>query len=287
VGDTRRKASSAKNRAKHYGGPRTQTQGLRDHMNTTSNRDVYELPGVVAQYRDLSDLQAPERSIVRTLGPRLSHMRMLDIGVGGGRTTVHFAPLVKGYVGIDYSSAMIEVCKGRFGVEHGKRDFFVVDARRMRIFKDAQFDFGLFSFNGIDCIEYDERCAVLTEARRVCRRGASFAFSTHNIRALERVYRFRMSASPYEWKYEALRFIRFRYYNGLPRRLAKRPHAMIRDSAEGFRLRACHIAPETQIRQLEQLGFKDIRTFGVNGDELSRGAAAASRDPWLYFLSTV
>ena len=35
---------------------------------------------------------------------------MLDIGVGTGRTTMHFAGLVKEYVGVDYSSALIQAC---------------------------------------------------------------------------------------------------------------------------------------------------------------------------------
>jgi ubiquinone/menaquinone biosynthesis C-methylase UbiE len=269
----------------HGRGRRVRTQG--DNKNSGSNRDLYELPAVVADYRDLTKLQLPEQSIIRALHAHSSAIRMLDIGVGGGRTTLHFAPLVQRYVGIDYSAAMIDACRARFGVERSVRDFFVADARYMGIFKDAEFDFALFSFNGIDCIEYEERGTVLAEVRRVCRPGGHFAFSTHNIRALHKVYRFRIRARPQEWKYEVFRFIRFRYYNGTARHLTAREHAMVTDSAEGFRLRACHIAPETQTRQLEQLGFRDVRTFSIDGEELSRQAAAASHDPWLYFLATV
>ena len=76
-------------------------------------------------------------------------MKMLDIGVGGGRTTLHFAPLVKEYVGIDYSQNMIKACQERFA----QVSFQTADARSMGIFKDSTFDFILFSYNGIDYIK--------------------------------------------------------------------------------------------------------------------------------------
>ena len=33
---------------------------------------------------------------------------MLDIGVGGGRTTLHFDKLFKEYIGVDYVESMIK-----------------------------------------------------------------------------------------------------------------------------------------------------------------------------------
>ncbi len=38
-------------------------------------------------------------------------MDMLDMGVGGGRTTKYFAPLVRFYIGADYAFPMLKSAK--------------------------------------------------------------------------------------------------------------------------------------------------------------------------------
>ena len=77
-------------------------------------REVYESRSVVQTYTDLHELQPAERAVLEALRHRLESMDMLDIGVGAGRTTVSFAPLVRRYVGVDYSRAMVEACRRRF-----------------------------------------------------------------------------------------------------------------------------------------------------------------------------
>jgi ubiquinone/menaquinone biosynthesis C-methylase UbiE len=64
-------------------------------------------------------------------------MNMLDIGVGGGRTTKYFFPLAKEYVGIDYSPEMIQACKKKFP----ELRFEVADVRNLSLFGDGHFDF--------------------------------------------------------------------------------------------------------------------------------------------------
>ncbi len=63
-------------------------------------------------------------------------MDMLDIGVGGGRTTRHFAPLARTYLGVDYSAAMIARCKREFPSFR----FAVADARRLAFAADESYD---------------------------------------------------------------------------------------------------------------------------------------------------
>jgi ubiquinone/menaquinone biosynthesis C-methylase UbiE len=41
-------------------------------------------------------------------------MKMLDIGVGRGRTTMHFAQAAEEYWAIDYSEETIAACRERF-----------------------------------------------------------------------------------------------------------------------------------------------------------------------------
>ena len=109
---------------------------------------------------------------------------MLDVGVGGGRTTVHFAPLVGSYVGIDYSETMIAACRERFEETPGQLTFQVEDVRSLPAFGDGSFDFVLFSYNGLDYIPHDGRREALAEIRRVLGRGGRFALSTHNLNSL-------------------------------------------------------------------------------------------------------
>jgi ubiquinone/menaquinone biosynthesis C-methylase UbiE len=72
-----------------------------------SNKITYKESDVVEYYSKQTNLQPPEETILNLFKGSLSEMKMLDIGVGGGRTTVHFAQLVKTYEAIDYSEEMI------------------------------------------------------------------------------------------------------------------------------------------------------------------------------------
>ncbi len=64
-----------------------------------SNKDTYEEEDVVRSYSERKELQKPEVTILRDLRDKLKNMKMLDIGVGGGRTTYHFAKVSKGICG--------------------------------------------------------------------------------------------------------------------------------------------------------------------------------------------
>ena len=74
------------------------------------NKDTFEAHDIVKNYLTQTYLHKPERTILNLFKNRLKNMRMLDVGIGGGRTTHHFARLVKEYVGIDYSEKMIDAC---------------------------------------------------------------------------------------------------------------------------------------------------------------------------------
>ena len=88
---------------------------------------AYEEPTLVALYSRSVDLQLPEATLFERLLSKLGGMDVLDLGVGAGRTSLHFAPVAKSYLGVDYSQAMIEACSRRMpGVR-----FLLADARSM------------------------------------------------------------------------------------------------------------------------------------------------------------
>ena len=113
---------------------------------TTGAEIHYASAAVVRRYSDANELFGAERAILDIVRDDLPQWRMLDLGVGVGRTTLHFAPLVREYVGADLSPAMIEACRARFsGQSWPHVGFRICDARSMPEFEDGSFDFVLFS----------------------------------------------------------------------------------------------------------------------------------------------
>src|SRR5678815_4232288 len=76
------------------------------------NRAVYNAPWVAAHYARLEYLSPCEQLLFEAYLRR--GMKILDVGVGGGRTTRYLAALASHYVGIDYAPAMISACREKF-----------------------------------------------------------------------------------------------------------------------------------------------------------------------------
>ena len=164
----------------------------------SSNFSVWRDEAIVAEYARANALQAPEVTILNQLSSRLSSMRMLDIGVGAGRTMLHFAPRVREYWGVDCSPAMIAACALRRPRADNVR-LAVCDARAMAGFPDNFFDFVLFSYNGIDYVPHRDRLDIFAEIRRVSAVDGLFCFSSHNLQHLPVHRRFeRTRAAPDE-----------------------------------------------------------------------------------------
>lgn len=144
-----------------------------------ANLTRYRSAEVVDHYARAAGLHPAEVVLfARYLRPG---MDLIDIGVGGGRTTPHLSSLARNYVGIDVSSAMISVCQAK----HPGLRFEVCDARDLGSFPDESFDAAVFSFNGIDYLATDtDRARCLAEIGRVLKAGGVFIFSSHNAKAL-------------------------------------------------------------------------------------------------------
>jgi SAM-dependent methyltransferase len=139
------------------------------------NRDIYNDSAVVKHYVLSERLQeCEEYAFDKYIEEGAS---ILDLGVGGGRTTCYLSKTSGRYVGVDYSAAMIDACKKRFpGIE-----FHCADASKLDAFADHAFDVVVFSFNGIDYLPsaaLRHRC--MSEARRVLKDDGLFIFSSHN-----------------------------------------------------------------------------------------------------------
>jgi SAM-dependent methyltransferase len=144
-----------------------------------TNQLRFSAPEVVDSYTKREQLEPAERAICDKY--ITSSMRILDVGVGGGRTTAFLSSIARDYVGIDYVQEMIDVCRRRFpGVT-----FITADASDLSGFAEMSFDAINFSFNGIDFFESNAgRHRFLQHAARVLTAGGLLIFSSHNAHCL-------------------------------------------------------------------------------------------------------
>ncbi len=255
-------------------------------MDAVKDKQVWNSEKVVRNYASVTDLQKPEQTILNALREQLPHWRMLDLGIGGGRTTVHFEPLAYEYHGTDYAERMVEACRQRFTNVGARTRFFVLDATDMRDVPDHCYDFVFFSFNGIDCIAPEQRDKVFREVQRVGKPGGYFAFSSHNLLYVPHMYRLKWYRRWRDFIYQFYRIGMLLYYNGLPSAYADKKFAVLRDGVEHFSLSIYYIQPEYQVWQLQRLGFGDVRVFSYKtGQEVDHSRLnTLHRDAWIYYL---
>lgn len=253
---------------------------------TVDNKGVYQSDELARQYSLADALQPPERTILETIKEHLRGARMLDIGVGGGRTTLHFAPLVEGYIGVDYSEQMISACRERFPEVPNRLTFQVADVRSLSMFPNESFDFILFSYNGIDYMPHEDRHAALQEIRRVLKKTGYFAFSTHNLNNLRARLRPQFILKPRPLASKLLWLYRFFKHNPGSFRLPRNGYVEVYDGALGYRLRTHYIGPEGAIEELAQTGFRDIRAFQLSTGKpiVDPQELRANIEEWLYYL---
>jgi len=248
------------------------------------NRAVYADVHTSRQYGSAMDLQAPESFILSRIGAEFKGKRILDIGVGGGRTTPYLLEISSNYVGIDFAAQMIAQCRARYP----SASFEVCDARDLSRFGAAAFDLVFFSFNGIDCNGHADRLAILGEIRRVLARGGAFVFSSHNRDCAEKGEMWPPSEA------ELRRLAKFvltdpaavlRHALNKRHEEANDEYAIVNDDAGGYRCLLYYISMDKQIVQLHEMGFGNVAAFGRDGRMIdARESAAGRHDPWIYYL---
>jgi SAM-dependent methyltransferase len=237
------------------------------------NRRYYERRRVGAHYARKAQLSAPEAEILSRHAAEIKGKRILDLGVGGGRTTSFLRELSADYVGVDYSPKMIERCRARFPAAN----FQLMDARDLSAFADASFDFVLFSKAGIDAVGHQDRLAVLREVNRALDDGGLFVFSSHN----------RNAHIPKPWDLghfdvsplrDPVRFAKrtvsyplgiLNYLGNLHRSRIQDEYCILVDSGDMYSLVHYRITAAAQRRQLEAAGFCEVEAVGMDGRLMS------------------
>jgi SAM-dependent methyltransferase len=141
------------------------------------NRRIWSTPRIANSYtKRVFALFPAEDAIFTMLRSELSQGRLLDIGIGAGRTTAQIKDRCTEYVGVDYSAEMIATARTRFQA----LDLRVMNACDLSAFGTDTFDAVIFSYNGIDYMVHADRMRALEEINRILRRRGVFIFSTHN-----------------------------------------------------------------------------------------------------------
>jgi SAM-dependent methyltransferase len=240
------------------------------------NSTVYDDDSVARSYAAESALQPAEVAIFSQLQDLLKNRPVLDIGVGGGRTTDHLLRLSSDYVGVDYSARMVEVAKQRYP----QVSFEVADARFLQRFADSHFGLVLFSFNGIDYIHHEGRLQALKEMWRKVALGGWLVFSSHNRAAFQPEPSFQFSLHPFRLWSEWLRTKHLRNGRKLEQHTAE--YAIVNDGAHGSRLLTYYIDHAQQVRQLQSVGIKDtVEIYDRRGKLIEPNDKCDS--PWIYY----
>ena len=251
-------------------------------------RDSYNGLGIPESYGRNIDLFKAEAFILSYVGKEIENKAVLDIGVGAGRTVPYLTALTNNYTGIDYSPGMLRYCRSK----HTGVRLLQCDARKMDPFQDEAFDVVIATWNAIDDSDHNDRLKILKEVRRVLRPRSLFIFSAHNRDSQTRsAYRFRGFVSAPDpvqsIKSNAIRVKR--YVTGIlnhldlkRREVHNREYALINDPSHNFRLLTYYINKESQVEQLERIGFSDIEMVDASGAFISPGQVC--RDGWIYYV---
>lgn len=240
-----------------------------DSINQHTMRSaVLEYSSIVSE-----GLNAQEKAALTSIIGESTDARILDIGIGAGRTVEALRAISENYIGVDYIQEMVDHCKTAFpGVQ-----FERADARSMKQFDDGAFDLILFSCNGISMVDHGGRMAILQEVRRVLSPRGIFVFSTCNRNSpqYEAVFRFpdfQWTGNPVKLAVRGARFVGQTLCRGFNRLRYKRheirtaDYSMINDVCHHYRTMLYFISPADQLRQLEKIGFKrDVRMFDLSG----------------------
>ncbi len=240
------------------------------------NRQFYERPETVAEYAQESQLWPEERFIFDLYSEFIVNRRVLDIGCGGGRTTGALLERTPHYVGLDYSEPMVQLCRRRWPAA----EFIHGDASALHMFGANEFDFVLFSFNGIDSMSHEKRLAVLREVYRVLKPGGVFAFSSHNRDDKHIVTAWNLR----DWSlHRNLRNLRS-YLSVRKAQVVAASYAILSDPLAGEGYLTYYIRKHDQVRQLGEAGFRDV-TIINQGCEIVPAETRDRLNQWFHYVA--
>jgi SAM-dependent methyltransferase len=242
------------------------------------NAAAYNSKQIIDWYTKLHEIIPVEKKVFESYHTVMKQGNLLDIGIGGGRTTRYLLNKCKTYIGIDYSKRFINSVKLIFP----ESDCFVMDARNLDEFESERFDFVNFSFNGMDYTDLEGRKKIFSEIARVLKPGGIFFFSTHNRKHSS------FNVSPWRNKNNSFAtniktFIKLipylsRKIKNKKEELFTEDYALVNDSAHNYNLLTFYTNPDFLKTQLAVEDFRDILFYDKTGNIVS----AEELDDWIF-----
>jgi len=248
------------------------------------NKKKYENKNIVSSYVKMT-LQNPEVMILVNHREYIVNKHVLDIGCGTGRTTAILKNLSDSYIGLDYSLEMIESCRERFKNVR----FIHGDVRNMSSeFKDQEFNFIMFSFNGLDSINHADRLQGLREIYRVLKSDGLFVFSSHNRNHRYAIShpKLKFSVTPCKQVENIKNFIKSicNYLKNRGRQYFENEYAIINDVAHNYAMLTYYIDKLNQVSQLKANGFETVEIYDTLGNKLGPDSDD-KESAWIYYVA--
>lgn len=239
---------------------------------TAHNAAIYDSPERADWYARLP-LSPAETAVCERYREAFAGKRVLDLGVGSGRTTQALAPLAASYLGIDLSAHMIEHARRAYP----NASFTQMDVRDIARFGRGQFDCVFGSCAIISAFTHEERLRILDAVRHLLSPGGYFIFTAHNRkwrnagamplnRRSWRPWQLMRALHPMSWVH---------YFEVRPLRREETDYAILNDDAHLWRGIFYYIDRDAQKRQLAAAGFELLEVIGDDGVTLPEGADTA------------
>jgi SAM-dependent methyltransferase len=197
--------------------------------------------------------------------------RVLDIGVGSGRTTRYILPLASSYMGVDLSPAMLARCR----LDWPRAEIVELDIRDLANLSPRRFDFIVASNAIFDVLTHETRLEALADCAALLAPQGLLYFSGHNrnyVKAgLPPAPDF--SGSPMRWPINLARFLpdSFNHIRMKKYEHHETDYALLNDVAHGWQGVFYYTDRATQTRQIESVDLALVEVLGDDGRVLKEG----------------
>lgn len=237
-------------------------QSTSDTSMAEHNAGLFDHPDI-AEWYDNQQLYPAERIILEQFRHAYAGKRLLDLGVGTGRTTKSLLPLVGDYIGIDRSQPMLTLARRNFP----SATFLDMDVRAIGEFGAERFDCVLGALAILSAFGHADRLAIIHAARSILAPGGYFIFSFHN-RQWKRAGGTPLHARSWRPREVVNSLHPQSWINYLRLQTATRQtpeYAILVDQAHRWSGLFYFIDLATQTHQLQAAGFEVVARYGENG----------------------